>query len=97
MDGLLTFLIFAALFYFMMRVGCGSHMVHGHGASHGHNAGRSDADKHIDPVCGEVVPASEGYGKMHSGRLYRFCSRRCLDAFDAEPERYTSHQTGAEQ
>jgi YHS domain-containing protein len=97
MDGLLTFLIFAALVYFMMRVGCGAHMVHGRGAGGGHGAGRSDADKHIDPVCGELVPASEGYGKMHAGDLYRFCSRRCLDAFDAEPERYTSHQTGAEQ
>ena len=97
MDGLLTFLIFAALVYFMMRVGCGAHMVHGRGAGHGHGAGRSDADKHIDPVCGEVVSPNEGYGKMHAGRLYRFCSRQCLDAFEAEPERYMGHQTKAEQ
>ena len=97
MDGLLTFLIFAALVYFMMRVGCGAHMVHGHGAGHGHGTGRPDADKHIDPVCGEAVPASEGYGKMHAGRLYRFCSRQCLDAFDAEPARYTSQKTEAAQ
>jgi YHS domain-containing protein len=97
MDGLLTFLIFAALFYFMMRVGCGAHMVHGGDAGGGHGAGRSDADKHIDPVCGEAVPSSEGYGKMHSDHLYRFCSRQCLDAFDAEPERYMGHQTEAAQ
>ena len=97
MDGLLTFLIFAALFYFMMRFGCGAHMVHGRGADGGHGAEHPDADKHIDPVCGEEVPTKEGYGKMHSGRLYRFCSRRCLDAFDAEPQRYTSQQTEAAQ
>ena len=95
MDGLLTFLIFAALVYFMMRVGCGAHMVHGRGAGGGHGAGRSDADKHIDPVCGEEVPSSEGYGKMHAGRLYRFCSRQCLDAFEAHPERSLGEQKEA--
>jgi len=93
MDGFLTFLIFAALFYFMMRVGCGARMVRGRGAADG--AGRSDAGKHVDPVCGEGVPMNEGYGKMHSDRLYRFCSRQCLDAFEAEPERYTGHPTEA--
>ena len=30
MDRIISFLLFAALFYFMMRFGCGSHMVHGH-------------------------------------------------------------------
>jgi hypothetical protein len=29
MEGLITLLLFAAFFYFMMRFGCGSHMVHG--------------------------------------------------------------------
>jgi hypothetical protein len=28
MEGLLWLLIWAALFYFMMRFGCGAHMVH---------------------------------------------------------------------
>ncbi len=95
MDGLLTFLIFAGLIYLMMRFGCGAHMAHGRGASRG--AGRSDADKHTDPVCGEVVPTNEGYGKMHADRLYRFCSRQCLDAFETEPERYIGQQTAAVQ
>ncbi|GMQ75132.1 MAG: hypothetical protein BMS9Abin01_0376 [Gammaproteobacteria bacterium] len=95
MDGLLTFLIFAGLIYVMMRFGCGAHRAHGRGAGRG--AGRSDADKHVDPVCGEVVPTNEGYGKMHSDRLYRFCSRQCLDAFEVEPERYIGHQTEAAQ
>ena len=93
MDGLLTFLIFAGLFFLMMRFGCGSHMTRGRAANRG--AAGPDADKHIDPVCGEVVPTHEGYGKMHANRLYRFCSRQCLDAFEAEPQRYIGQQTEA--
>lgn len=85
MEGLLSFLFFAALIYLMMRFGCGAHMIHGHGAGH-------DEDEHIDPVCGKRVPTHEGYGMMHSGHLYRFCSRQCLDAFESEPERYTGSQ-----
>ena len=34
MDRLLSFLLFAAFFYLMMRFGCGSHMGHG---GHGGN------------------------------------------------------------
>ena len=85
MEGFFSFLLFAGLFYLMMRVGCGAHMTHGH---HGVNA--QNSSKHIDPVCGKDVPPSEGYGKMHAGELHRFCSRKCLDAFDDEPERYLS-------
>ncbi len=83
MDGLLTFLLFAGFFYLMMRFGCGAHMVHGHGQG---VAGGDDI-KHVDPVCGMDVPPSEGYGKMYQGRLYRFCSRNCLDKFESEPDR----------
>jgi YHS domain-containing protein len=93
MDGLLTFLIFAVLFYVMMRFGCGAHMLHGHHGGHGSE--HSNESKHIDPVCGKNVPQSEGYGKMHQGHLYRFCSRQCLDAFDAESTRYVGEQKGA--
>jgi YHS domain-containing protein len=95
MDGLLTFLIFAGIFYLMMRFGCGAHMVHGHGA--GHDAESADAGKHTDPVCGKEIPPTENYGKMQSGHLFRFCSRQCLDAFDADPERYVGHQKEAAQ
>lgn len=88
MDGLLSFLLFAGLFYFMMRFGCGAHMIHGHGA-HGHSdKQRNKAEKHIDPVCGMEVDADKGYGKMHEGQLYRFCHRNCLDKFESNPELY---------
>jgi YHS domain-containing protein len=86
-DGLVSLLIFAVLFYVMMRFGCGAHMVHGHGE---HDGGKGHGDsQHTDPVCGKHVPTLEGYGKMHNAQPYRFCSRECLDAFEADPQRYT--------
>jgi len=87
MEGLITFLIFAGLFYFMMRHGCGAHMTHGHGGNeHSHDDGK--VAKYIDPVCSKEVEAEQGYGKMYQGSLYRFCSKDCLDKFDVEPTRY---------
>lgn len=85
MEGFLSFLFFAGFFYLMMRFGCGAHMMHG---QHGTKDDKSST--HIDPVCGKDVPPSEGYGKMHADQLYRFCSRDCLDTFDAGPDRYTT-------
>lgn len=91
MDGLLSLLIFAGLFYLMMRFGCGAHMVHGHGEHGGHDEG---GNKNIDPVCGVEVATNEGYGRMYEDTLYRFCSRDCLDKFDADPGHYLSHEKG---
>lgn len=85
MEGLLSLLLFAGFFFLMMRFGCGAHMAHG---KHGGHAGHSDTVKHIDPVCGMEVDAEKGYGMMHKGQLHRFCSRSCLDKFEAEPDRY---------
>lgn len=90
MEGLLTFLAFAGLFYLMMRYGCGAHMVHGHGRQ-GMNH-RAPGSPSRDPVCGMNVAPTTGYGRMYQGREYRFCSRQCLDQFDAAPERYLSEQ-----
>ncbi len=90
MEGLLSFLIIGGLFFLMMRYGCGAHMAHGsHNRHSGHgdnNAG--DEINHTDPVCGMDVDMNQGYGKMYEGQLYRFCTRSCLDRFDADPEKY---------
>ena len=96
MQGLLSLLMFAAFFYFMMRFGCGAHMVHGHGG-HGGHGNRSDGavGSGIDPVCGMPVVADQAYTKMHQGRQYRFCSRACLDKFEANPEQYLTRSGGA--
>jgi len=98
MEGLGSFLLFAALFYFMMRFGCGSHMTHGHGGHDHSSSNTSDSGyddgtgKYVDPVCDMEVETEQGYGKMYQGTLYRFCSRNCLDKFDNEPERYINKQ-----
>lgn len=68
----------------MMRFGCGAHMAHGH---HSHSK-LDKAQAIIDPVCGKVVDQKQGYGKLHQGELYRFCSKTCLDEFDLHPEKY---------
>jgi YHS domain-containing protein len=90
MEGLGSFLLFAVLFYVMMRYGCGAHMIHGHHSGHsGHNAG---GGKFIDPVCGKEVNPEQGYGVMHKGDLFRFCSRQCLDQFDEQPSLFIKKQ-----
>ncbi len=89
MEGLFSLLLIAGVFYLMMRFGCGAHMVHG---GHGGHGG-SDA-KHIDPVCGMNVDPEQGYGKMYQRQLYRFCSRNCLDKFEAEPDKFVQKQGG---
>ena len=93
MDGLISLLLFAGAFYLMMRFGCGAHMVHGSHGKHGHNDG-TDV-KHIDPVCGMQISPQEGYGKMHDGRLFRFCSRNCLDKFEEEPDSFLKKELEA--
>ena len=62
MDRLVSFLLFAALFYFMMRFGCGAHVIHGH---HGHRREGSGTDAK-DPVCGMQVAADAGYSEIVS-------------------------------
>ena len=85
MEGLLSFLLFAGLFFLMMRFGCGAHMMHGH-----HGPDEKNDTEHTDPVCGMKVDAKQGYGLMHKGLLYRFCSKKCLDQFEQSPDLYIS-------
>lgn len=89
MEGLLSFLLFAAFFYVMMRFGCGAHMVHGHGR---HTSSPEHADqtsRAIDPVCGMPVAPDEGYTKRYADHTYHFCSKKCLDTFEANPDKYS--------
>lgn len=90
MEGLGSFLLFALLFYLMMRFGCGAHMVHGHGDHDAHRERGSGT--FIDPVCGMEVEPDKGYGVMHEGKLYRFCSRSCLDRFDDQPDLFITNR-----
>lgn len=94
---LLWFLLWVGVFVLMMRFGCGAHMAHaGNHTSatlDGHDHGptpsaASDRQTAVDPVCGMPVPVDQGYAEMYQGHLLRFCSRKCLDTFDAAPQHY---------
>jgi YHS domain-containing protein len=41
------------------------------------------------------VGPDQGYTRMHRGLAYRFCSRRCLDLFEANPDEYARAEGGA--
>jgi YHS domain-containing protein len=87
MESLFSFLLFAALFYFMMRFGCGAHMVHGHGDRSRHEHANQSPSA-TDPVCGMSVAPGEGYTKRYAGQTYYFCSKKCLDTFETNPGKY---------
>ena len=93
MSGLGSFLLFAAVFFLMMRFGCGAHA--GHGGHSGHQGGAGpSAGSDVDPVCGMQVPPDSGYSRRYRGTEFRFCTRSCLDKFDANPQQYLA---GAQQ
>ncbi len=94
MEGLFSLLLFAVAFFFVMRFGCGVgiHKKGEHGGLHNHGDHNKDQLKHLDPVCGMEVDVDQGYGKMHGGNLFRFCSRDCLDKFEADTEQYLKNK-----
>jgi len=88
MDRIISLLLFAAFFYFIMRFGCGAHMVQGphHEGPQGTGPGAGKSSK--DPVCGMEVAPDAGYSEKYQSREYRFCSRKCLDQFDTNPQQF---------
>lgn len=101
MQTLIYFLIWGALIFFMMRFGCGAHVM-GHGHGHGHGDQRPQAggssgssgvgwvppEKDIDPVCGMTVETTGAKSAIHDGHAYYFCSQDCREKFEAAPETY---------
>src|ERR1700722_12251150 len=56
-----------------------------------------NSESEIDPVCGMTVdPASAAGSFVHKGKTYHFCSRHCLEKFQADPERYLKSNASAE-
>ncbi len=49
----------------------------------------------IDPVCGMMVADDKPYHLEHEGLHYRFCSRKCLDKFQANPAAYIKENEAA--
>src|SRR5271157_5219539 len=47
------------------------------------------APKEKDPVCGMMVDPQKAAGKYeYKGKTYYFCSTRCAERFQKEPERF---------
>lgn len=80
MNYLFAFLLVAVLLYLVIRFAPGALSFFGYRGWY--------STEHIDPVCGMKVKANKGYGMVYEGRLYRFCSRLCLDQFDKNQQQY---------
>ena len=45
-----------------------------------------------DPVCKMKVEERKATATAkHTGRIYYFCSEACKKAFEANPDKYTTH------
>jgi len=47
-----------------------------------------EAAEFVDPVCHMRVGADASESVMYQGTLYRFCGRKCAEAFRKDPDRY---------
>ncbi len=57
--------------------------------------GKEKALLERDPVCGMDVDPERAAGKsQHQGKTYFFCSRHCVQKFEADPARYLSKPAG---
>lgn len=97
METLLYFLAFGALFFFMMRFGCGAHVT-----GHGHHAPGNDdklgprhhapawqpPNQGTDPVCGMTVVPGDAKSSVFDGAVYYFCSEKCRLKFEEDPIPY---------
>ena len=57
-----------------------------------HLADHPSLPDQVDPVCRMMVaPGAEAGVASHEGVEYRFCSQRCAERFDADPEGHLRH------
>jgi YHS domain-containing protein len=108
MESLIYFVLFAGLFFLMMRFGCGSHVMgHGHGRGEGHEghggigpssgAGRWMLPRtEVDPVCGTTVSTENAKSAVNNGTVYYFCSAEHREQFESDPGRYTGAKPHSE-
>ena len=93
----LSLLLWGALFFVMMRFGCGAHMMGGHGHGHGHGGHDDGTDGRKDPICGMDVSAETAKAAtVYQGTTYYFCSTACRDKFEANPKQYSAHNASRE-
>ena len=59
------------------------------GGKHDHDTTPAEAAFAIDPVCGmKVNPTTAKHRFSYKGEEYLFCSGRCRERFEAEPEKF---------
>ncbi|MEK7246694.1 MAG: YHS domain-containing protein [Pseudomonadota bacterium] len=103
METLIYFLLFGVVFFLMMRLGCGSHVM-GHRPGGGRSGpGASTAGsgglrweppaKDVDPVCGMTVETATAKSAVHGGAVHYFCSQVCREKFEANPAAYLKKTT----
>ncbi len=98
MELILTIAVWAGLFYLMMRLGCGSHIMGSSNKNGQLQTPRADAntpelawtpaEKTTDPVCQKTITTRLAKTCVHAGKAYYFCSRDCREIFEAAPELY---------
>lgn len=96
LGNILYFLLLAALFFVMMRFGCGAHIMgHGrHGTSSSGQRAEGDnlrwiaPDRAVDPVCGMTMQTAGAKSAVHDGHVYYFCSQECRQKFETSPNSY---------
>jgi YHS domain-containing protein len=91
LQDVIYYLVWAGLFFVMMRYGCGAHIMgHGH-----HHAGSTQgapavSDPVTDPVCGMKLQSATAKTSAYQGQVYYFCSLNCREKFEAAPQTYTT-------
>ena len=90
----LYLLMWAVVFFLIMRFGCGAHVT-GHGRQHAGNRPGPGPDarwappaKAEDPVCGMTVDTANAKSAVDEGHVYFFCSQNCRDKFERNPAAY---------
>ena len=62
--------------------------------THEHSEHSSHQGTVIDPVCGmSVNPAKAAGSVTHGGKVYHFCSKRCVEKFTANPSQFLPQAT----
>lgn len=85
--------LWGAVFFFMMRFGCGAHGRHGGHGGHGGHRGDESGAALKDPVCGMNVDSQNtAAAAVHGGRTYYFCSAGCREKFEKDPQSYLVEQ-----
>lgn len=97
MDTLVYFLLWAVFIFFMMRFGCGAHMMgHEHSSPRGPKNISSSREnlrwippaEDVDPVCGMTVDTAKAKSAVNDGHVYYFCSQDCREKFEVNPASY---------